>query len=171
MSTPGGSPVEPFAAPPPPPGPGVTPPFTAPPTDRNRRGLWIGLGAGVLVLLLCCAGGLASLGLLIVGTNKQIQTQATDTVRAHLDALETRDYDTAYSYLCSAMKKQVTIGEFTARQEAGPRLMAYVLHQPQIGNAIVVPADVRYEDGTAVSRRYELRQESGGQELRICAIS
>jgi hypothetical protein len=156
------------AAPAPPPGPGVTPPFTAPPADRNRRGLWIGLGVGALVLVLCCAGGLAGFGLLVVGTNKQVQTQATQVVRGYLDALEAGDYDTAYSHLCSDLKRQVTATEFAAGQEQGPRLTGYLIHQPQIGNAIIVPVDVRYQDGTSLRRRYELRQESGGQELRIC---
>jgi hypothetical protein len=176
MSTPGGSPVEPnvpepppvASVPEPPPGPGVTPPFTAPPADRNRRGLWIGLGAGALVLVLCCVGGIAGFGLLLVGTNKQVQTQATQVVRDYLHALETGDYGTAYSHLCSDLKGQVTATEFAAEQARQPRPTSYLIHQPQIGNAIIVPVDVRYEDGTSMRRRYELRQESGAQELTIC---
>jgi hypothetical protein len=146
----------------------VTPPFAVPPADRNRRGLWIGLGVGALVLFLCCAGGLVGFGLLVVGGTKQIQTQATEEVRGYLDALEAGDYDAAYSHLCSDLKKQVTSTEFAVRQRDEPRITSYVIHQPQIGNAIVVPADVRYEDGTSKLRRYELRQESGSQDLRIC---
>jgi hypothetical protein len=152
----------------PPPGPGVTPPFTAPPADRNRRGLWIGLGVGAFVLVLCCVGGVTGFGLLLVGTNKQVQTEATRVVRGYLDALETGDYGTAYSHLCSPLKRQVTATEFTAAQESRPRLTAYQIHQPQIGNTIIVPADVRYEDGTSLQRRYELRPESDRQDLRIC---
>jgi hypothetical protein len=184
MSTPGGSPVEPSdapepawsrpaepdgsEAPAPPPGPGVAPPFVAPPVDRNRRGLWIGLSVGALVLVLCCVGGLTGFGLLVVGSSRQIQTQATDEVRGYLDALEAGDYGAAYSHLCSATRKQVTSAEFAARQQDEPRLVSYVVHQPQIGGTIIVPADLRYEDGTATLRRYELKQESGSQELRIC---
>ncbi|MGC9669298.1 hypothetical protein ACNTMW_22405 [Planosporangium sp. 12N6] len=188
MSTPGGYPVEPSGtsepsgagpsgvpgwpgpagAPEPPPGPGVTPPFAAPPTDRDRRGLWIGLGLGALVLVLCCVGGLAGFGLLAVSGTRQVQTQATEEVSGYLDAIEAADYDAAYSHLCSPMKRQVSRAEFAARQEDGPRLTSYVVHQPQVGNTIVVPADLRYQDGTSSLHRYRLRQESGSQELRIC---
>jgi hypothetical protein len=192
MSTPGGSPAEPNAwsrpggsapasgppggsdgtdepgVPVPPPGPGVTPPFTAPPADRNRRGLWIGLGVGALVLVLCCAGTLAGFGLLVVGTTRQVQQQATQVVGDYLDALQTGDYETAYAYLCSEAQGNVTAREFATLQEARPRPTAYRLLQPEIGNTIIVPADVRYDDGTSARSRFELEQESGGQELRIC---
>src|SRR5437016_152585 len=58
----GGYPVGPSAdvdpdVPSPPRGPGVAPPFAAPPTDRSRKSLWIGLGVGALLLVLCCVGG------------------------------------------------------------------------------------------------------------------
>jgi hypothetical protein len=164
---PPGGPGEP-GVPLPPPGPGVTPPFTAPPADRNRRGLWIGLGVGALVLVLCCAGTLGGFGLLLVGTTKQVQKQATQVVGDYLDALETGDYDTAYSLLCSDVRGQVTAGEFTRLQAARPGPTGYRLLPPEIGNTIIVPADVRYADGTSARSRYELKQESGGQELRIC---
>ncbi|NJC71064.1 hypothetical protein HC031_15285 [Planosporangium thailandense] len=155
-------------APPPPQGPGVTPPFTAPPADRNRRGLWIGLGIGALVLILCCVGGIAGFGLLAVGTSRQIQADATKVVRGYLDALENGEYDTAYSYLCSDLKGRVTSTQFAQVQERRPRPVGYDIHQVQIGNAIIVPVDVRYEDGSAALRTFELRQEPGGSELRIC---
>ena len=48
----------------PPPGPGAAPPFAAPPTDRNKRGLWIGLIAGGLALVLCCVGGVFGIAVL-----------------------------------------------------------------------------------------------------------
>ncbi|GAA1794019.1 Rv0361 family membrane protein [Planosporangium flavigriseum] len=152
----------------PPPGPGVTPPFTAPPTDRNRRGLWIGLGVGALALVLCCIGGLAGFGILVVGANKQVETQATQVVHDYLDAVETGDYETAYGYVCSSLKRKITSTEFAAQQEARPGITSYVVDQPQIGNAIVVPADITYSNGATIRRSFELSQESGDQELRIC---
>jgi hypothetical protein len=152
----------------PPPGPGVTPPFTAPPADRNRRGLWIGLGIGAVVLILCCVGGLAGFGLLAVNTSKQVETNATEVVHGYLGALENRDYDKAYSYLCPALTSRMTPSEYAAQQQDRPRPVSYRVGRAQIGNTIVVPADVSYDDGTSVQRRYRLTQELGSQDLRIC---
>src|SRR4051794_15605559 len=68
----------------PPPGPGVTPPFTAPPSDRDRRGLWLGLGVAAVMLVLCCVGGAVGVGLLAVSTSRQVQTTARATVVRYL---------------------------------------------------------------------------------------
>jgi hypothetical protein len=120
------------------------------------------------VLVLCCFGGVAGFVLLAVGANKQVETQATQVVHDYLDALKTGDYDTAYSYLCSDVKGKITSTEFAAGQEARPRVTSFQIDKPQIGNAIIVQADVTYENGDTVRRTFELRQESAGQDLRIC---
>ena len=65
----GGVGIDP-GVPAPPPGPGAAPPFAAPPTDKNKRGLWIGLGVGGLVLLLCCVGGIFGVGVLYVNATR-----------------------------------------------------------------------------------------------------
>jgi hypothetical protein len=165
-----GLPVAPVGTgpPEPPPGPGVTPPFTAPPTDRNRRGLWIGLGVGALAVILCCVGGVFGFGLLAVNTSKQLEANATEVVRGYLDALEGRDYDKAYSYLCPALTRRLSANEFAEQQQARPRPVDYRLGQPEIGSTVVVPADVSYSDGTTALRRYTLTQEAGSTDLHIC---
>jgi hypothetical protein len=169
MSAPGGYPVVPSGVPVPPPGPGVTPPFTAPPADRSRRGLWIGLGAGALVLVLCCVGGVFGFGLVVASTSKQIETDATEVVRGYLDALEGRDYDKAYSYLCPAITKRLSANEFAEQQRARAQPVAYQLRKPQqVGNSVVVLADINYSDSTATVRRYTLTQEIGSPGLHIC---
>jgi hypothetical protein len=157
-----------LGVPAPPPGPGVTPPFTAPPADRNRRGLWIGLGVGALAVILCCVGGVGGFALLAANTSKQVQVNATEVVRGYLDALEARDYDRAYSYLCPALTKRLSASEFAQQQEARPRPVDYQLHQPEIGSAVVVPVEIQYNDGSSVLRRYQLTQEVGSQDLHIC---
>jgi hypothetical protein len=165
-----GSPGGPGGAglPEPPPGPGVTPPFTAPPTDRNRRGLWIGLGVGALVVILCCVGGVFGFGLLAVNTSKQLEANATEVVRGYLDALEGRDYDKAYSYLCPTLTKRLSANEFAEQQQVRPRPVDYRLGKPEIGSTVVVPANVSYSDGTAALRQYTLTQEAGSTDLHIC---
>ncbi|WP_083672809.1 hypothetical protein [Micromonospora sp. CB01531] len=50
----------PYGQPPYPPPSGYAPP-PAPPARRSRRGLWIGLGAGVLALALCAGVGVVGL--------------------------------------------------------------------------------------------------------------
>jgi hypothetical protein len=146
----------------------VTPPFTAPPSDRNRKGLWIGLGVGALALILCCVGGLVGFGFLAVNTSKQLETQATDVVSSYLEALGNRDYAAAYSHLCPALTRRMTEGEFAEQQQMRPRPVSFHVQKPQVGNRVIVPADVTYDNGSSALRRYELKQEMGSQNLRIC---
>src|SRR5262245_28432235 len=64
----------------PPPGPGVQPPFAAPPTDGDRTRVWVGLGVGAAALVLCCLGGLAGLAGLIYTGTQAIDEQSRVTV-------------------------------------------------------------------------------------------
>jgi hypothetical protein len=165
---PPGAPVPPGPwAPPPPPGPGVTPPFTAPPTDRNRRGLWLGLGIGGLVLALCCVGGIVGFVLLTVSASRQVEQQAVQVVGDYLGALQDRDYQAAYALLCPEVTNNLTEERFARQEEARPHITTYQVEKAEVSNAIVVPARVGYETGASETRRYELSQDFG-QELRIC---
>src|SRR4051812_37595970 len=130
--------------PPPPPGPGVAPPFNAPPTDRNRRGLWIGLGVGALVMVLCCAGGIFGFVLLTVSGSRQIERDAVVVVRDYLAALQDRDYAAAYDQLCPAMTRSESLQQFEARESRRPDIASFQVGKTQVGNAIVVPADITY---------------------------
>jgi len=160
-------PPPPPGAPPPPPGPGVTPPFTAPPADRNRRGLWLGLGIGGLVLALCCGGGIVGFALLMVSASRQVEKEATLVVEDYLASLQDRDFSAAYARLCPDLTRNLSETEFAEREEQRPQISTYQVEKAQIGNAIVVPARISYETGSSETRRYELSQDFG-QELRIC---
>jgi hypothetical protein len=107
-------------------------------------------------------------GLLVVNTSKQVDANATETVRGYLNALESRDYDKAYSYLCPALTRRLSANEFAQQQQTRPRPVDYRLHSPQIGSTVVVPVDVSYSDGSSVLRQYQLTQEAGSQDLHIC---
>jgi hypothetical protein len=103
----------PDAVPAPPPGPGAVAPFAAPPRDRDRRGLWIGLGAGGLVLALCCVGGFLGIVFLIPVANDLGKAQVAAVVRDYLTALQNQDYETAHDeYLCNKEQSNHSVAWF-----------------------------------------------------------
>jgi len=180
MTAPGVYPVEPTSAPPvgpdgevpaPPRGPGVTPPFAAPPTDRNRRGLWIGLGVGGLVLVLCCVGGLFGFGLILVSGTEKVKTEAHQVVDDYLLALQREQYDKAYDLLCPALTAHESPQEYAARQSRLPHPLSYEVGQAEIGNAIVVPATVRYDSGDTRLLRFRLTQDTSTGDLKVCEVT
>jgi len=151
-----------------PPGPGVAPPFAAPPTDRSRRGLWIGLGIGAVVLVLCCVGGLAGFGVVLVAGTQQAKRQATEVVTTYLDGLRDGNVRTAHEQLCRDLAARLPVE--TLEREARQRpIDTYELSEPRIAQAIEVDATVRYRVGDSRSLRFVL--DTQGQQLKICEIS
>jgi hypothetical protein len=148
-------------------GPGVTPPFPAPPTDRNRRGLWIGLGVGALVLVLCCGGGLFGVGVVLVNGTDQVKRQAANTVDQYYGALVTRDYEQAYGLLCPAITQGMSAEEFVTRERRNLHPVQYSVGAAELGNAIVVPTTVTYEGGAVTQRRIRV-QQAGSGTLKVC---
>src|SRR5437899_7527140 len=100
----------------PPPGPGVRTPFAAPPTERDRKRLWISLGVGALLLVLCCAGGIVGFGALVVAQNKAIPQEAVTVVDRDLSGLRARNYQQAYDQLCAARRWEETLARISGRQ-------------------------------------------------------
>ena len=152
----------------PPPGPGVAPPFPAPPTDRSRRGLWIGLGVGALALVVCCAGGLFGIGLIIVNGTDLVRRQARDAVGVYLQALVDRDYDRAYNLLCASRRAQTSPELFTEEQRRAPHPESFTVQDPEITDAIRVPADVTYDTGGSRIVRYLVIQNRSTAEFNVC---
>src|SRR3954471_21227173 len=99
--------------PPPPPGPGVVAPFSAPPRDRDRRGLWIGLGVGGLILVLCCVGGIVGIVLLLPYADSLGKAQVAAVVEDYLTAVRDRDYTTARRQLCDDELPSHSLGWFS----------------------------------------------------------
>jgi hypothetical protein len=153
--------------PPPPPGPGVAPPFAAPPADRSRRALWIGLGVGGALLLLCCVGGLFGIGVLVVSTTEEAKRQASKVVTVYLDALRAGDYRTAHAQYCDSLADDVSREELAAQARREP-FSDYSLDEPRFIEYIEVTARLLTSGGER--RRTFLVDTAGGQDLKICGI-
>jgi hypothetical protein len=152
--------------PPPPPGPGAAPPFAAPPTDRNKRGLWIGLVVGGLLLVLCCVGGVVGIGVVIVGSTEQAKRDATATVERYLDAVLDQDWDLAHQELCAGYAARFSPSQLAAAERRQP-FTQYALDEPTLSETVDVLAHLNTSSGEAV-RLFRLDTE--GTRLAICAI-
>lgn len=154
----------PAGEPAPPSGPGVIPPFVAPPTDRDNRRLWIGIGAGILAVIVCCVATVVGFGVVVAGGAERVKRESQRTVTAYLGDVKAGKYDAAYRLLCEDLRKTETLAAF-ARREDG-------LEDFKVGKATVaqsdvsVPAQVRYRDQAWQSRTYLLQTE--GEQMVIC---
>jgi hypothetical protein len=150
----------------PPPGPGAAPPFAAPPTDRNKRGLWIGLGIGGLVLLLCCVGGAFGIGVLVIGGTEQVKRQAETTVTTYLDAVQAQRWEVAHQQLCGRLAARLSPAQLAAQERRQP-FTSYTLEEPTLAETIDVVAHLATSSGD-VRRLFQLDTE--GSRLAICSI-
>jgi hypothetical protein len=155
--------------PPPPQGPGVFPPFPAPPVEgRGRRvGLALGLGAGVLVLV-CGAGVAAAVGLTRV-MSSALNEQADVVVGDYLEALRDREWSQAYDQLCPQAKEQETEAQFTSRVSTEEPITAW-----DVGNVELVqlsaPVTVTYSDGDRADLRAYLGQNRQTGGFEVCRV-
>lgn len=151
----------------PPPGPGVQPPFAAPPTDGNRKRLWIGLGIGGAVLLLCCVGGIGGFIALAVSSSTARINQARTVVTKYLVAWQQQNYAGAYELVCDPIKEQETLDEF-AGELSGHPIAAYTVAKPELTtDTTLVPVTVNFVDGTSETSRYDVVLDSSGASL-VC---
>ena len=156
--------------PPPPPGPGVQAPFAAPPTERDRKRLWIGLGVGAALLVLCCGGGAFGIGALVVARTDALRSEGTAVVRQYLDGLRDGDYRHSYNLLCGDLRATMTPTTFSSQQEREPHVVSYTLQEPQLtGTGVAVGADVTTTGGGTGHREFELVEDADVGALRICA--
>jgi hypothetical protein len=153
----------------PPQGPGVRVPFASPPSERDRKRLWISLGVGGAVLILCCGGGVAALGGLVIATDRAVPAEAKAVVGDFLNGLSHRDYKAAYNQVCTSRQNDQTLDEFTSVEQGQPRIESFQLEEPTIvGSRITVTADVRTVDGSTAPERYTVVSDRQAGELRVC---
>ncbi len=158
------------AVPPPPPGPGVRPPFAAAPVEGRRawRGLALGL-AGAVVLLCAGVGVVTFLGLVVTGV-EALNERAHRAVGDYLEAQMAEDWETAYELRCAADREAETLEEFTARVSE-PRIVSYDLGQVVLTRTPVeLPATVEYADGTVRELTFPLEENTRTGRLEICGV-
>jgi hypothetical protein len=157
----------PYALPPPPVGPGVRPPFVAPPTDGNRRRLWTGLGTAAAVLVLVCGGGIAGFTALVRGTINERSQAATKAVTSFLTDVRNDDYTGAYRAQCLQLRQRLTLDEFKT-DFSGAQLSAFTLGQPEINtDETIVPVALSFIDGGTDNQRFVVIVDSDGAS-RVC---
>ena len=149
----------------PPAGPGVVPPFSAPPRDRNNKGIWLGLGIGGLALVLCCVGGVFGLRFVLAGGTNLVRAQANTVVRDYLEALRQERYHDAYDMVCSAVSDELSLGQFQSRL-GSPKVEAYVIDNVEVDPIIEVVATVTRRGRAPQQERYPVKQEN--TVLTVC---
>ncbi len=157
----------------PPPGPGVQAPFPAPPTERDRKRLWITIGIALAVVALCGGGALAGIGGLVYWANQETTTKSRAAVAAYLDAMVRGDYRAAYGEQCSVLRDQETASEFAARHRSDRPLRGYDLgsvsaSRTSAGEAFLVDATLHYADGGDGSAQYRVVLDTGDKHLEVC---
>jgi hypothetical protein len=159
----------PESAPPPPPGPGVTPPFPAPPIEGRTARLWVRLGVAGAAVALCCGGGLAAgIGLVVTGA-RAINEQAKVVVESYLNDVRAARYDDAYDHLCDALQERETPKEFATRVSDEPKIDEFRVGNVELSQ-IALPVDVVYRDGRQRTLRFQMSQDQSSGELEVCRI-
>jgi hypothetical protein len=149
----------------PPPGPGVQPPFPAPPTDRDNKTLWIGLGVGGALLLLCCVGGILGFGLLVAGGNRIVESEAKAVVHDYLEAQRQSDFPAAYDQLCRDITDNLSLEQFE-QQFGDSRVVEYTVGSVTITREILVEATVVRADSGSHAEQFPVVQEGG--VFKVC---
>ena len=156
-------------APTPPQGPGVHPPFPAPPIEGKGRRIGLGLGIGGGVLLLVCGGGLAAvIGLGVVG-QRAIDERLAVAVDGYFGALERQNYEDAYEQLCPEAKVRQTAAEFRSGFET-PLRSHEIGDRDQTRLEMVVPVTVTYTDASSDTLEVELEQNTRTAEFEVCRV-
>jgi hypothetical protein len=147
----------------------VRAPFATPPTERDRKRLWLGLGIGAALLVVCCGGGVVGLGALVVNRTDALRTEASRVVTEYLSDLSGEHYDSAYRLLCGSLRGAMTESQFADRQDSGPRVARFAITSTTISGAeVVVGVAVTGDDGTSRYRTLTLVEEGDPPALHVC---
>jgi hypothetical protein len=158
-------------APAPPQGPGVQPPFPAPPTEGRGRRVGFGVGLGAVVVLLVCGGGLAAaIGLMTVA-GRALNEQAQVVVSDYLEDVRAKRYDDAYASLCSEAREAESRAEFTSRLATEDPIRSFTVGEVDPTDLnLSVPVDVTYADGRTKKLQAHLGQSRETGEFQVCSL-
>ncbi|GLZ01338.1 hypothetical protein [Actinoplanes sp. NBRC 103695] len=161
----------PLQAPPPPRGPGVVPPFPAPPTEGRRRRIGLGLGIGAGVLVLACGGAVAALaGLGVVMTNA-LNEQAQVVIGDYLDDVKAKRFGEAYDSLCAQTRATLSRAEFTSEAQTGKPIQSWQVGDLDLASVdLAVPVDVTYADGGSGKLNAYLGQDRETGQFQVCSV-
>ena len=159
----------PPTVPAPPPGPGVQPPFPAPPVEGKGRRIGLGLGVGAAVLLLVCGGGLAAVIGLTTSFSRALNEQAHKVVTSYLAALHDRRYDQAYGMLCQQAKDRESPAMYRSRVTAEPAIASYRVGQLDL-TQLSVPVDLTYTSGSTAQLAAYLDQNKRTGAFEVCEL-
>jgi hypothetical protein len=155
----------------PPQGPGVVPPFPAPPTEGRGRRIGLGLGIGGAVVLLVCGGGIAAVVGLFSVMSSALNEQAHVVVGDFFDAVKAKRYGEAYNSQCQDVKDQETQAEFTSRITSTEPIESYRVGDIDLTSVdLSVPVDVTYSTGGASQLMVYLGQDRETGEFQVCGI-
>lgn len=144
----------------PPPGPGVTPPFVAPPTDGMRKRRRIGLGVGAAALVVGLIGGVIGVGVLVITGADAQKTAATKVVTNYLTAWQRGDYVGAYHLLCPGGQQTITVDQLTSELDSD-MLASFTLQPAQLATDVIyVPVDLTFTDGAVQDERFAVGSQS-----------
>ena len=155
----------------PPQGPGVIPPFPAPPTEGRRRRIGMGLGIGAGVLVLVCGGGVAALVGLGVVMQNALNEQAQVVIGDYLDDVKAKRYTEAYDALCDRTRATVDRSQFTSAAQAAEPLDKWSVGDLNLADVnLAVPVDVTYADGTTARLQARLGQDRETGQFEVCSV-
>lgn len=166
------------AAPLPPAGPGVQPPFVAAPVEGRQTRIWVGLGIAGGLLAACCGIGAVATGGLAVLSQQALNEQAQRAVRDYLEARRQEDWEQAYQLRCEADRRAESLPEFVRRVMAAPRIQEYEVGDLRVvagddpfdpnSGQLDVPVTVTYVDEDPDQFQIPLAQDTTTGELEVC---
>ena len=168
-SAPAFYPDGPPVVPPPPPGPGVQPPFPAPPVEGKGKRIGWSLGIGAAVLLLICGGGVAAVIGLVSSSTGALNERAHKAVTEYLDAVDSKQYVKAYGLLCRQARDDETPSQYTQRISQNRPIQHYQLGDLDLVN-LSVPVDATFENGDTARLEAYLGQNQDTGAFEVCDV-